>query len=92
MVLSLDGHDAVYAVVNGGEEWVYSFTRKTWARFKTNKPSIAVPGPYGQMGYVAKYGVLVSTRDGILRPDLSGIKWDEVTGAAGSKPAEERKP
>ena len=42
------------------------FRHNTWARLKTNKPGIGTPGPYGQMGYVAKYGVLVSTRDGHL--------------------------
>ena len=89
MVLSLDGHDAVYAIVNGGEEWVYSFKHNTWARFKTNKPGVVIPGPYGQMGYAAKYGVLVSTRDGVLRPDLGQVNWDEASGASKT---EERKP
>lgn len=88
IVLSLDGHDAVYAIVDR-QEWVYSFKHNTWVRFKTNKASIAIPGPYGQIGYAAKYGVLVSTRDGVMRPDLSGVNWDDAAVPA-SQPTEKK--
>lgn len=80
VVLSLDGHDAVYVWANGqsgkGKEWVYSFKHNAWAPLKTNRTSLKDwGGPYGQIGYAAKYGVLVSTIEGVMRPDLSAVDW-----------------
>ena len=72
----MNDQKAVFAIINRKEPWVYSFEKNTWAPLPTTGP-IRTAGPYGQVVYSAKYGVLVSPRPPttILRPDLSKVDW-----------------
>jgi hypothetical protein len=59
------------------EHWVYSFEKNTWAPMKYNGGSVGVAGPYGQLAYVAKYGVFVNLPAvQIMRPDVGGPEWE----------------
>lgn len=88
----LQGHDALLAIVRRGsrdfEQWVYLLEHNTWAELPLRGETPQFAGPYGQMAYVAKYGVLLSVPKTtlILRPDLSGI--GELRAAGG--PAAQR--
>jgi len=76
----LAGQDAVWAVVNNSQEWVYSFKHNTWAKLPTtgSKPRRYQSGGYGQTVFSARYGVLVHPRPPtrIMRPDCSVVKWE----------------
>lgn len=83
----LEGQDAVIAVLREGwggpwQQWVYSFKHNTWAPLPRDSDSeIGFTSPYGQMVYVAKYGVLVnmgsaSKGTAVMRPDVSQVKWE----------------
>ncbi len=78
----IDGQDAVFAVVGGGEQWVYSFKRNTWAPLPLEADAaMGFASPYAQVVYSAKYGVLVnvgshSRGTAVMRPDFSQIKWE----------------
>jgi hypothetical protein len=80
----LAGQDAVYAVIERKEEWVYSFKHNTWAALPTAGAKPRFTGPYSQVVYSAKYGVLISPRPplALLRPDVSGVKWAQEGRAA----------
>jgi hypothetical protein len=77
----LQGHDALVAIVRlaerSYEQWVYSLQHNSWAELplQGEKPQFA--GPYGQMAYVFKYGVLVNVPKTtlLLRPDLRDMNW-----------------
>jgi len=67
--------------VIGNEQWVYSFEKGDW----TQLPLVAegggkmgFQGPYGQMVWVAKYGVFVNLCGStwVMRPDFSRVKWE----------------
>jgi hypothetical protein len=79
----IDGQNAVLAVITNrakkkrAEHWVYSFKKNTWAPMKYNGKAAGVSGPYGQLAYVAKYGVFVNLpRAQVMRPDVSAVDWD----------------
>jgi hypothetical protein len=82
----IDGQDAVLAIIQNRprkkqEQWVYSLKRNTWAELPVESDGrVGFTGPYGQMVYVAKYGVLVNTGSAnhgtsVMRPDASRIQW-----------------
>jgi hypothetical protein len=74
----LDGQDAVYAVIDRKAEWVYSLKHNTWAPLPTGGAKVRFTGPYGQVVYVARYGVLVQPRPptAVMRPDVGAIAWE----------------
>lgn len=79
----LQGHEAVLAVIRNeqskeSEPWVYSLEHHNWAPLPTAGEKIRYVGPYGQLVYVAKFGVVVSVRkpNAVLRPDLRQIDWN----------------
>ncbi|MFO7900766.1 MAG: hypothetical protein R6V58_17115 [Planctomycetota bacterium] len=78
IVVYLDGHDAIFATVHG-KQWVYSFERNAWAPLPYKGDKTYLAGPYGQLAYVKKYGVLVNVPGNlaVMRPDLSEVKWEE---------------
>jgi hypothetical protein len=69
--------------VIGGRQWVYSFEKNDWAELPLTAEGgkMGVEGPYGQLVWVAKYGVFVNLAGGtwVMRPDFSQVKF----GAAG---------
>jgi len=69
--------DAVFAVINRNQQWVYSFQKNTWAELPVAGAKVPFARPYGQVVYCAKYGVLVCPRGGtfIIRPDVGRAKW-----------------
>jgi hypothetical protein len=73
---------AVLAIVGQGEPWVYSLERNTWAPLPLESDEeIGFARPYGQMVYVARYGVMVNTGSAsrgvaVMRPDLRRLRWD----------------
>lgn len=77
----IDGQDAVLAVITNrakgkrAEHWVYSFKKNTWTPMTyANKPP-GVSSPYGQLVYVAKYGVFVNLPGvQVMRPDVDAVK------------------
>ena len=90
----VDGQGAVFAVIDRKTQWVYSFKHNTWAPLPLtgDRPNFQA-GPYGQVVYVAKYGVLVcvSGRTAVMRPDVSKLNWakgaEEGTPGAKEEPA-----
>jgi len=79
----INGQDAVFAVISGGQQWVYSFKENAWAplALDADDPKMGFSGPYAQTVYSAKYGVLVnlgaaSRGTALLRPDFSQVKWE----------------
>ncbi len=81
VVAYLQGHDALLAVVRRAErtfeQWVYSLEHNSWVELPLVGEKPELVGPYGQMAYVARYGVVVSVpkTTTILRPDLEALKW-----------------
>jgi len=77
-VVFLPDQDAVFAVIDRKAQWVYSFKRNTWAPLPLAGARIRFTGPYSQVVYSAKYGVLVTPRDGtlLMRPDVSKAQWE----------------
>ncbi|KKM25422.1 hypothetical protein LCGC14_1595150, partial [marine sediment metagenome] len=75
----IPAQDAVFAVIDRKSQWVYSFARNTWAELPLAGAKPGFPGPYGQIVYAAKYGVLVTPRDGtrVMRPDVTKARWDD---------------
>jgi RNA polymerase sigma factor (sigma-70 family) len=71
--------DAVFAGMGrSGEQWVYSFKKKDWAELPGKG---RFSGPYAQMGYFPKYGVVVhvgsaSRGTKVMRPDPGAAKWE----------------
>jgi hypothetical protein len=88
LVMYIAGQDAVLCSLHGSkkvqnEVWAYSFKRNAWAPFKY-EGNVHCAQVYGQAGYVAKYGVIVSpdfkgmnsiSKTAVMRPDLSKVKW-----------------
>jgi hypothetical protein len=78
----LSGQNTVFAVIRGGEQWVYSFKENTWAPLPLEADGkFGFSGPYAQTVYSAKYGVLVnlgsaSGGTAVMRPDGSQVKWE----------------
>ena len=72
----IQDQNAIYAVIRASsnrehEEWVYSFDRNNWAPLLTTGPKSHFTQPYGQLAYVAKYGVIVAVRGTyVMRPDV----------------------
>ena len=69
------------AIVGKDEQWVYSLERNDWAPLplaSEGDARMGFQGPYGQMVWVAKYGVFVNMvgRTWVMRPDFSQIKWE----------------
>jgi len=66
--------------VLGGEQWVYSFEKGDWAQMelKAEGGKMGFQGPYGQMVWVAKYGVFANFcgNTWVMRPDFSQVKWE----------------
>ncbi len=73
----LADQDAVWAVVEGDRQWVYSFARNDWAELAA-EGAIKFTHPYGQVVYAAGYGVLVSPRPPtrLMRPEAARAKWE----------------
>ena len=71
--------DAVFAVINPGQQWVYSFQKNTWAEPPVVRAKVPFARPYGQVVYCPSYGVLVCPRGGTLilitRPNVGRAKW-----------------
>ena len=59
-------------------EWVYSLKHNIWAPLPTGGAKIRFTGPYGQVVYVARYGVLVQPRPptAVMRPDVGAVRWE----------------
>jgi hypothetical protein len=78
----IDGQDAAFAVINRTEQWVYSFKRNTWAPLPLDSDAkLGFAGPYTQLAYSARYGVLINTGHAsggvaVMRPDFSQLKWE----------------
>ena len=76
------GQDAVFAVIRGGSQWVYSFRENAWAPLPLESDGkLGFATPYAQTVYSAKYGVLVnlghaSGGTAVMRPDVSKVKWE----------------
>jgi hypothetical protein len=75
-----EAQKCLLAIINN-QQWVYSFDKGDWAELPMKTESGGKMGfqePYGQMVWVAKYGVFVSfcgdTR--LMRPDFSQVKWE----------------
>ena len=71
---------AIIAVGGKDEHWVYSFEKNDWGKLEVAVEGGAVrfQKPYGQMVYVAKYGVFVNIPHSgtqLLRPDFSKVQW-----------------
>jgi hypothetical protein len=81
-VESIDGQDAVFAVIGDGQQWVYSFKHNTWAPLPLETDAgMGFASPYAQVVYSAKYRVLVnvganSRGTAVMRPDVNQIKWE----------------
>ncbi|MGQ9663305.1 MAG: Kelch repeat-containing protein, partial [Kiritimatiellia bacterium] len=64
----------------GNQQWVYSFEKQTWSEMPlvTDGGKMSFQAPYGQMVWVAKYGVFVNFdgRTWILRPEFGQLKFD----------------
>ena len=81
-VLYLDGQDAVFSALGRDQQWIYSFKQNTWAELPiASDGPIGFAGPYCQMVYVAKYGVLVNTGwasrgTSVMRPEVRRMQWD----------------
>ena len=76
IVVYLEGHNAIFATVSG-KPWVYSCERNAWAELPVKGDRPYFNGPYGQVDYVKRHGVLVNVpgQTVVMRPDLSRIKW-----------------
>jgi hypothetical protein len=78
----LVGQDAVFAVIRGGSQWIYSFKGNTWAPLPMESDGkLGFASPYAQTVYAAKYGVLVnlgyaSGGTAVMRPDVSRVTWE----------------
>jgi Galactose oxidase, central domain len=68
----------VLAIV-GKQQWVYSFEKKDWTQLplKVEKGGMHFQAPYGQMVWVAKYGVFINwcKYTFVMRPDFGKIDW-----------------
>lgn len=71
---SIDGQNAVWVVTKAGE-YIYSFEKNAWRPLGDTKAKIG--GPYAQVAYVAKYGVLVSVPHRVLlmRVQVDRLDW-----------------
>ena len=73
---------AIVPVSVGGktvdQQWIYSFEKSAWAMLPV-QPGVTFQHPYGQMVWVAKYGVFVNFCGGtwVMRPDVSQVKLTE---------------
>jgi hypothetical protein len=78
----IDGQNAVMLLSAAGRskavQWVYSLEKNTWAPLPFAGAGLYVGSPYGQVAYVAKYGVLVGVAGSttVMRPDVSKAKWE----------------
>jgi len=78
----IDGQDAVFAVIRGGQQWLYSFKENSWAPLPLEADGkLGFATPYAQTVYSAKYGVLInlgyaSGGTAVMRPDASLVKWE----------------
>jgi hypothetical protein len=75
----INGQGAVYAAIGNQEQWVYSFEKNDWGQLPVQNDGckFAFTGPYAQLVYSAKYGVLVNLpATQIMRPDVSQVKWE----------------
>jgi hypothetical protein len=74
-----ESHKCVLAVI-GGRQWVYSFEKNDWAELSlaAEGGKMGFQGPYGQMVWVARYGVFVNLNGStwIMRPDFARIFKD----------------
>ncbi len=81
-VVYLDGQKAAFAIINRSQQWVYSLESNTWAELPVESDGrIGFAGPYAQLVYSAKYGVLVNMGNAsrgvaVMRPDVSKVKWE----------------
>ena len=74
-----EAQKCLFAMI-GNQQWVYSFEKGDWAEL----PLASEPGgvkfqsPYGQLVWVAKYGVFVNFAGStwVMRPDFSQVKWE----------------
>ena len=81
----IEGQNAVLAVIHcrgkGVEQWVYSLERNRWAPLPLKAEGKRLPQfqrPYGQMLYVARYGVLVNLPGTwLMRPDVKAAEWEK---------------
>lgn len=82
----IDGQGAVFAVIRGGAQWVYSFQENTWMPLPLESDvKLGFAAPYAQTVYSAKYGVLVnlgyaSGGTAVMRPDFSQMEEQRVRG------------
>lgn len=80
-VVHIAGQNAVFAIINRKDQWVYSFEKNDWAQLPLESDAkIGFAGPYTQLVYSAKYGVLINTGNAsrgvaVMRPDVSKAKW-----------------
>jgi len=83
VVEHVEDQKCVLAVIDN-QQWVYSFDKNDWAQLPLNADGgkMAVQGPYGQLVWVAKYGVFVNFTGGtwVMRPDFSQVKFDAAGG------------
>ena len=57
-------------------QYVYSMRHNAWSPLPRKGARVHYGGPYGQVEYCDKYGVLFAcVGSAIMRPDLSGIDW-----------------
>ena len=79
MVEYVESQKCTLAFIGGGQ-WVYSFDRNDWAELPVavdGGGKMEVSGPYGQLVWVAKYGVFVNFFGStwVMRPDFSKVAW-----------------
>ncbi|MHC4916236.1 MAG: hypothetical protein ACYTGB_12170 [Planctomycetota bacterium] len=76
-VLYLPDQKAIFAVINRSAQWVYSLEKNAWTQLPKAGANVKFTGPYTQMVYSAKYGVLVNLPGThLMRPDFSKLKWE----------------
>jgi len=72
--------------VIGSRQWVYSLEKNDWAELPlaAHGGKMGFQGPYGQMVWVARYGVFVnlSSSTWIMSPDFAGIFGDATPPSA----------
>jgi RNA polymerase sigma factor (sigma-70 family) len=82
VVRYIPGQDAVFAYMSGasrkpGTQCFYSFKRNAWTAVPHKGARVGFGSPYGQVEYVAKYGVLVAcVGTKVMRPDASATEAD----------------
>ena len=81
VLLYMADHDAVFAVMTGNKEhpggqYVYSMKHNAWTPLPHKGARVHYGGPYGQVEYCDKYGVLFGCVGSmIMRPDVSELDW-----------------